>query len=753
MLPNITLQFLDSQGDGYGALSAAAATANDYTQTAAIGEVYPDATGAMSIAFQYGGLLECVPITTSTTLSNKQDYPNIYRTGASAAYVANAMVDFVSFLSVENIGILVSDSNYGQNFATLLTNRAQQHGIKFLFVTYSSADRDYGQALSSLKNHGAQVILTEGSQFDIQALLLNARDLEMLNSNYSFVLNNEYNHDIVLATNFDKGLSNDPPNLDGVFQVTTSIPSDRPFVKELEKEWESLVSNTVKADRTCSVAAAGLKISPGTVGCFANSEVWCGVVPKVKRLLNRVPALVASVYDSVECLDTLVHIFDYNIKANVTSLDSLVDRSGTEKSKATLMDFYGKISYLVNNASADFDFARGLSVDKFGDPVKVIDIVNYQFNATFNTSLPVKVGTWSNGTIALQSGLYYFTGGLTSPPQTPPIIIPVNMSIRLGFVIFVAACSLLTISLLIYMYLHIQFRIIQASSPTFLCLVVVGANFSYIGTFIAIVTPTVFTCSAYQWFKYLGFAIVFGSLLIKTYRIEIIFNSKGRKVSAIKDIYLLIRLLAYIAFWILLLAIYVGVSDLRPTVYRLKEVNTDTFFIQFRISQTCDYGYFNYGLMGLVLLTLLYGCVLTYLVRDTPSAFNESKWIGLSIYNWTFVGIIVQTIILKAIQDPDMIYAAEAIMTVITQTGVVALMFIPKVLGILSGNGNVLTTGFKTESHDSHNESAERLPKSNGTLSAKKVEEPRLPSVVVKSFKKESFLSAPASPKANWTLE
>jgi ABC-type branched-subunit amino acid transport system substrate-binding protein len=109
-LPNATLklEFLDSRGDGYGALTAAANTVNNFKFAAAIGEIYPDNTFAMSIAFQYGGIIQCVPGTSASWLSNKRDYPNLFTTGSSAVNVAASMVDLAKHFKVDVIGILVS---------------------------------------------------------------------------------------------------------------------------------------------------------------------------------------------------------------------------------------------------------------------------------------------------------------------------------------------------------------------------------------------------------------------------------------------------------------------------------------------------------------------------------------------------------------------------------------------------------------------------------------------------------------------
>jgi len=571
------------------------------------------------------------------------------------------------------------------------------------------------------------------------------------------------------------------PNLDGVWQVMSSTP-ENDLVEDYGREWERLVSGTVRANRTCIRAAKGLEVSKGTVGCLSGSEYWAGLLPKTYRLLkNRVPGLGAGVWDSVQCLDSIARSFDTAIKSGKVTVDEIVDRKGSEENGRTLVEVYGNISAVVNAGSSVESWNGRFSVDKFGDASRLLSIINYQFNSTFNTSLPIVVGSWNpvDAKVVL-NGRGYWIGGGFEPPKPDMLVKPMNMSVRIGFGCVVALCASFSVGLLIWMWRMKEFRVIQASSPTFLFLVVIGANISYAGVFITILEPSALVCGLYPWFKYLGFAVVFGSLLIKTYRIEVIFNSKSRRIAAIKDAALLLRLGVYVGIWVIVLGVYVGVEALRPFVDHIDELQDDAFFVRNRVALVCEYGYWNYGMMGLVVGTLVYGCCLTYWVKDTPSAFNESRWIALSIYNWTFVGIIVQTITLKAIVDADMIFVAEVVMVVITQTGVIALMFLPKVQAVYMGNGNVLSTGFQNDSvHDSDDrigpakseatiykgvpgvkksgiEKAKKIPVLKMVVSPPVASEERLSTAVeIGNFRGKSSLlgSAPASPKANWTME
>jgi hypothetical protein len=246
------------------------------------------------------------------------------------------------------------DSNYGGNFGSILTSRAQKLGMKFILETYIPEKTDYKAALQVLRESGARVYLVEGNQFDIQDVLISARNESMLTSGYAFILSNEYNHDIVLATNVDIDSTEEPPNLDGIFQVQTFLPVDNELVKEYAEEWDGLVKATERGDRTCSTYAEGQSVSLGTVGCFNGSTHWSGVIPRTYRHLNdRVPKISPGIYDSIQCLDSIARIFDHNLRNEITTVEAIVDRRGSEIKKETLIQLYDRnISMLVNNASS-----------------------------------------------------------------------------------------------------------------------------------------------------------------------------------------------------------------------------------------------------------------------------------------------------------------------------------------------------------------------------------------------------------------
>lgn len=157
------------------------------------------------------------------------------------------------------------------------------------------------------------------------------------------------------------------------------------------------------------------------------------------------------------------------------------------------------------------------------------------------------------------------------------------------------------------------------------------------------------------------------------------------------------RLSVYLLASLVLLIVQTSVTSLRPRIQQTITPIIDAIsgqILQKQLSEQCDYGSFNYALLAWVALTLAFGCALTFSVRNTPSTFNESKWIGFSIYNWTFVGIVIQAISLFITANSEVVFVSEVLMVLITQTGVVGFLFVPKLYAIFMNEGNVINTGF-----------------------------------------------------------
>jgi hypothetical protein len=179
--------------------------------------------------------------------------------------------------------------------------------------------------------------------------------------------------------------------------------------------------------------------------------------------------------------------------------------------------------------------------------------------------------------------------------------------------------------LLLLMYLIYRFRtnrVIHSASPVYCFIIVSGGLLVILSVIIAALGRTPSACTARVWFLNLGFTMTFGALFVKTYRLHKIFNNAILRSVAITNNQLLRRLGAMVAmdvFWLILwtsVSPYVLESADRPVCV----ASNDKF--PFPVIMVVMKG-----------AMMLYGTKLTWDVRGVPSAFNETTYISITIYN------------------------------------------------------------------------------------------------------------------------
>jgi len=75
-------------------------------------------------------------------------------------------------------------------------------------------------------------------------------------------------------------------------------------------------------------------------------------------------------------------------------------------------------------------------------------------------------------------------------------------------------------------------------------------------------------------------------------------------------------------------------------------IESGTFEFQECVSHNLNFQWIMIGLFGLLnLLIISYGCYLAFRTRKVSSAFNESKYIALCIYNITILGVMLLPIV------------------------------------------------------------------------------------------------------------
>jgi len=250
-----------------------------------------------------------------------------------------------------------------------------------------------------------------------------------------------------------------------------------------------------------------------------------------------------------------------------------------------------------------------------------------------------------------------------------------NNAARLVFVALAGFAICLCCLLGVYVVLQRKLPQIRASSYIFLLLLILGAVLCFASIFAwAYPTgdPTTVSCILRPWLINIGFTLLYGSLFLKTFRIWRIFRNKVLSAEVILDSHLIFYLSAFLAVDIIILLVLSIMHTPKPKTYEL--------YVQCSI----EFPYF----LAMVLtkgLLLLFGVFLAVSTRKVISAYNESRFIGFSIYSVSFIAAVIVPIyaVNLSLTSQYVLYSAGVIVsTVVTMV----LIFAPKIRSIERGD-------------------------------------------------------------------
>ncbi|XP_072029935.1 gamma-aminobutyric acid type B receptor subunit 1-like [Amphiura filiformis] len=276
---------------------------------------------------------------------------------------------------------------------------------------------------------------------------------------------------------------------------------------------------------------------------------------------------------------------------------------------------------------------------------------------------------------------------------------------------------LLAIILLIFNLVYRNRRTIKLSSPYLNNLIIIGALLSYIsiiirGIDIGRVSLSVYLimCKVDTWCLSIGFALAFGAMFSKTWRVHKIFTSKTAKKIVIKDVQLYGSVAVLLVIVIIILVLWEILDPLRIARQReetqVQEVG-GVILVPIRHYCLSNYlSYWNGALFGVDGLLLIFGAFLAYETRHVRvPALNDSKYIGMSIYNvviLSFIGVPVSFVL----DDIDAHFIIISMFLIFATTLTLCLVFIPK----LMTRNQVMPSGSMMQ-QDDQSQQASHIPK------------------------------------------
>ncbi|KJE95971.1 hypothetical protein CAOG_006349 [Capsaspora owczarzaki ATCC 30864] len=270
-------------------------------------------------------------------------------------------------------------------------------------------------------------------------------------------------------------------------------------------------------------------------------------------------------------------------------------------------------------------------------------------------------------------------------PDPSTLVTPTKVSpaLRIAFIVVAAAELALFVLFAFGVIRYRRIRAVLSGSPKFLFLMLVGAALSMFWVILSYqeeVTSNL--CVARVWARHLGFAIIFAAIFLKTWRIASVFNIKSSKGGQLTDRVLLYRFLLIVGYaTVNLVAWTVSTPPTTGTVVS----NNESYLV-------CEVTWWDNAIYIEELVAMVALGLLCYRVRKAPSAFNESKHIGLAVYNWIVMGIILQIILNSTTGTADFFFAIQSLEVLVPVPIAVMILMAPKFYLILRGKGNDVAT-------------------------------------------------------------
>ncbi|XP_039301535.1 probable G-protein coupled receptor CG31760 [Nilaparvata lugens] len=271
--------------------------------------------------------------------------------------------------------------------------------------------------------------------------------------------------------------------------------------------------------------------------------------------------------------------------------------------------------------------------------------------------------------------------GCISCTGPSPCLASYNWPFRITLLSISVSCVLFTICLIVYMYQHRRIKVFKVASPIFLAITLLGCAIMYLEMAAIFPVLDLYSCIVTKWCRHLGFCITYTALLMKTWRVSLTYRVKSAHKVKLTDK----QLLQWMFPILLVMLIYLSTWTISapPYAQQIKDGGGLLF-------KQCLFNWWDHSLAIGEVLFLAWGIRVCYNVRNAESLYNEARLITFAIYNIAVVNIAMVAfhLFLFPHAGPDIKYLLGFIRTQLSTSVTVALVFGPKVLRVLRGQGD-----------------------------------------------------------------
>jgi gamma-aminobutyric acid type B receptor len=314
-----------------------------------------------------------------------------------------------------------------------------------------------------------------------------------------------------------------------------------------------------------------------------------------------------------------------------------------------------------------------------GDVIAAFTVQNMRDGAlTFSPCIEVDPDT---GVVTVVQPPVWPDGSTNVPEDVPKRrTLGVSAGIVGGCVTLCAIAATVSIAFHLLVHINRSHKLILASSVIFCHLILSGTLASITGVLIETLADRSqsWSCLAVPWLLSCGFALTFGSLFAKTWRLYKIFGTTKLRVVKITNKDLLAFVGALLLVDTIIVAAWAG-ADTPSMVLRPDPVRD--YVDVYRCSM--DHKTLWYALLIVPKLVLLvYGARLAYLVRNVDANFRETANIAASIFLLLLFGAITVPVLMLVQKQIDVAQILLSLGICLAMVNVTGALFAPKFFNI-----------------------------------------------------------------------
>ncbi|KAK0183463.1 hypothetical protein PV327_001501 [Microctonus hyperodae] len=316
----------------------------------------------------------------------------------------------------------------------------------------------------------------------------------------------------------------------------------------------------------------------------------------------------------------------------------------------------------------------------------------------FQSGGEVKVGEYDGvtDTLDLTRGQpLIWRGRLPPKDRTVRVIEHSTVNITI-YSIIASAASVGIVMAAVFLAINIKYRnqrYIKMSSPHLNNLIIVGCMLTYssviflgLDSTLSSVQAFPYICTARAWLLMAGFSLAFGAMFSKTWRVHSIFTDVKLNKRVIKDyqLFMVVGVLLVID-----LAIMTTWQVADPFYRETKQMEPYTHPSSDDIVMIPENEYCQSNRMTIYLgsiyaykgLLMIFGAFLAWETRHVSiPALNDSKYVGMSVYNVVIMCITGAAISFVLADKQDTMFIMLSVFIIFCSTGTLCLVFVPKLI-------------------------------------------------------------------------